>query len=230
MSKIKKVVAMLLALTMVLGMGMTAFAANGKPEKTDTIDVNISGITEGAKVTLYQIASGKYQESGVELIGYDWIEANLFTEETDVTTKVKTVKPTANEIVAVGYRLQGKTVEGKGPLTAKDTLGPDTVGADGKYTKSVKAGAYIAIISHDGEVYNPVLLSATYGAEGNLTTETVNVADGYLYGTQAVAKKTTPDVEKEVTGGTADETKQDEEGNPIQTASVGDVPVFLDQV
>lgn len=226
MSKIKKVVAMLLALTMVLGMGMTAFAANGKPGKTDTIDVNISGITEGAKVTLYQIASGKYQESGVELIGYDWIEANLFTEETDVTTKVKTVKPTANEIVAVGYRLQGKTVEGKGPLTAKDTLGPDTVGADGKYTKSVKAGAYIAIISHDGEVYNPVLLSATYGAEGNLTTETVNVANGYLYGTQAVAKKTTPDVEKEVTGGTADETKQDEEGNPIQTASVGDVLTY----
>ncbi len=225
MSKIKKVVAMLLALTMVLGMGMTAFAANGKPEKTDTIEVNISGITEGAKVTLYQIASGKYQESGVELIGYDWIEANLFTEETDVTTKVKTVKPTANEIVAVGYRLQGKTVEGKGPLTAK-ALGPDTVGADGKYTKSVKAGAYIAIISHNGEVYNPVLLSATYGAEGNLTTEEVNVKNGYLYGTQAVAKKTTPDVEKEVTGGTADETKKDEDGNPIQTASVGDVLTY----
>ena len=106
------------------------------------------------------------------------------------------------------------------------TFGPDTVGADGKYTKSVTAGAYIAIISHDDEVYNPVLLSATYGAEGNLTTETVNVTDGYLYGTNAVAKKTTPDVEKEVTGGTADETKQDEEGNPIQTASVGDVLTY----
>lgn len=226
MSKIKKVVAMLLALTMVLGMGMTAFAANGKPESTDTIEVNISGITEGAQVTLYQIASGKYQESGVQLIGYNWIEANLFTEVTDEATNVKTVKPTANEIVEVGYRLQGKTVEGKQPLTAMSTFGPDTVGADGKYTKSVTAGAYIAIISHDDEVYNPVLLSATYGAEGNLTTETVNVTDGYLYGTQAVAKKTTPDVEKEVTGGTADETKQDEEGNPIQTASVGDVLTY----
>ena len=112
MSKIKKVVAMLLALTMVLGMGMTAFAANGKPESTDTIEVNISGITEGAQVTLYQIASGKYQESGVQLIGYNWIEANLFTEVTDEATKVKTVQPTANEIVEVGYRLQGKTVEG----------------------------------------------------------------------------------------------------------------------
>ncbi len=226
MSKIKKVVAMLLALTMVLGMGMTAFAANGKPESTDTIEVNISGITEGAQVTLYQIASGKYQESGVQLIGYNWIEANLFTEVTDEATKVKTVQPTANEIVEVGYRLQGKTVEGKQPLTAMSTFGPDTVGADGKYTKSVTAGAYIAIISHDDEVYNPVLLSATYGAEGNLTTETVNVTDGYLYGTNAVAKKTTPDVEKEVTGGTADETKQDEEGNPIQTASVGDVLTY----
>ena len=62
MSKIKKVVAMLLALTMVLGMGMTAFAANGKPESTDTIEVKISGITKGAEVTLYQIASGKYQK------------------------------------------------------------------------------------------------------------------------------------------------------------------------
>ena len=226
MSKIKKVVAMLLALTMVLGMGMTAFAANGKPESTDTIGVNISGITEGAQVTLYQIASGEYQESGVQLIGYNWIEPNLFTEVTDEATKVKTVKPTANEIVEVGYRLQGKKVGEKQPLRAMNTFGPDTVGADGKYTKIVTAGAYIAIISHAGEVYNPVLLSATYGAEGNLTTETVNVADGYLYGTQAVAKKTTPDVEKEVTGGTADETKKDEDGNPIQTASVGDVLTY----
>ncbi len=225
MSKIKKVVAMLLALTMVLGMGMTAFAANGKPESTDTIEVKISGITKGAEVTLYQIASGKYQKSGVELIGYDWIEPNLFTEVTDETTNVKTVKPTANEIVEVGYRLQGKTVGEKLPLTAMNTW-TDTVGADGTYTKSVTAGAYIAIISHDGEVYNPVLLSATYGAEGNLTTDAVNVADGYLYGTQAVAKKTTPDVEKEVTGGTADETYNDKDGNPIQTASVGDVLTY----
>ncbi len=225
MSKIKKVVAMLLALTMVLGMGMTAFAANGKPESTDTIGVNISGITEGAQVTLYQIASGEYQESGVELIGYKWIEAGLFTEVTNEATNVKTVQPTANEIVEVGYRLQGKTVGEKLPLTAMNTW-TDTVGANGKYTKSVTAGAYIAIISHAGEVYNPVLLSATYGAEGNLTTGEVNVENGYLYGTQAVAKKTTPDVEKEVTGGTADETKQDEEGNPIQTASVGDVLTY----
>lgn len=226
MSKIKKVVAMLLALTMVLGMGMTAFAANGKPESTDTIGVNISGITEGAQVTLYQIASGEYQESGVELIGYKWIEPNLFTEVTNEATNVKTVQPTANEIVEVGYRLQGKTVDGKQPLTAMKKFGPDTVGEGGKYTKIVTAGAYIAIISHDGEVYNPVLLSATYGAEGNLTTETVNVTDGYLFGTEAVAKKTTPDVEKEVTGGTADETKKDEDGNPIQTASVGDVLTY----
>lgn len=225
MSKIKKVVAMLLALTMVLGMGMTAFAANGKPESTDTIEVKISGITKGAEVTLYQIASGKYQKSGVELIGYDWIEPNLFTEVTDETTNVKTVKPTANEIVEVGYRLQGKTVGEKLPLTAMNTW-TDTVGANGKYTKSVTAGAYIAIISHAGEVYNPVLLSATYGAEGNLTTGEVNVENGYLYGTEAVAKKTTPDVKKEVTGGTADETKKDEDGNPIQTASVGDVLTY----
>lgn len=225
MSKIKKVVAMLLALTMVLGMGMTAFAANGKPESKDTIEVNISGITEGAEVKLYQIASGKYQKSGVELIGYDWIEVNLFTEVTNEATQVKTVQPTANEIVEVGYRLQGKTVEGKQPLTAM-SIWTDTVGANGKYTKSVTAGAYIAIISHAGEVYNPVLLSATYGAKGNLTTEEVNVKNGYLYGTEAVAKKTTPDVKKEVTGGTADETKKDEDGNPIQTASVGDVLTY----
>lgn len=138
---------------------------------------------------------------------------------------MKTVKPTANEIVEVGYRLQGKTVGEKLPLTAMNTW-TDTVGANGKYTKSVTAGAYIAIISHAGEVYNPVLLSATYGAKGNLTTGEVNVENGYLYGTEAVAKKTTPDVKKEVTGGTADETKKDEDGNPIQTASVGDVLTY----
>ncbi len=228
MKKMKKIVAMLLALVMVFGMSVTAFAENGKPEKKDETTVSITGITEGATVTLYQIAKGRYGTGDKELIGYEWIEEGLFTVETDETTKVKTVKPTANEIIAAGYRLQGKNVNGEAAeaLTPIDTYGPVTVGSDGVYTQKVHAGAYIAIISHNDEIYNPVLLSASYGSDGNLIAGTdgnpVDVADGYLYGTTAVAKKTAPKVKKEVSGGKDDTSA----GESVKTASVGDVLTY----
>ena len=71
MKRMKKILAMLLALTMVLGMGLTAMAANedgiiGTSDDRGTITV--SGIEAQADdsltVTAYQIVKAKYENNG----------------------------------------------------------------------------------------------------------------------------------------------------------------------
>ena len=67
MKKMKKVLAMLLAMVMVLGMSVTVSAnqvEKGVASKDDTATVSIEGISGGATVTLYQIAKGVYGDSG----------------------------------------------------------------------------------------------------------------------------------------------------------------------
>ena len=54
MNRGKKLFALLLAAVMILAMGMTGFAANGKPQASDRADVTITGITGDPTVTLYQ--------------------------------------------------------------------------------------------------------------------------------------------------------------------------------
>ena len=204
----KKLAAWLLAIIMVLAMGMTSFAGEGKPEATDTADVTITDITGNPKITLYQIAEAVYGPSGKELVEYNWAA--------DVTIQNK-ANPTADEINKIAQQLTGAAepaIEPLGTIT-KGTL------SNGTYTATVGAGVYIAILTGaaDGSVYNPVLLSATYGEEGNLVVdkpEKVSANDAYLFGTTAVAKKTEPGVDKEITDGTAEDGEK-------ETAGLGDV-------
>ena len=74
MKKVKRILAVLLTFAMILGMSVTTFAANGKPQETDTATVTITGITGNPTVTLYQIAKGNYGPGGIELIDYTWAE------------------------------------------------------------------------------------------------------------------------------------------------------------
>lgn len=200
MNRGKKLFAILLAAVMILAMGMTGFAANGKPEASDRADVTITGITGNPKVTLYQIAAANYGPGGKELVDYTWAAGVTFADEQ---------KPTADEINAAAKGLTGGTIT---PLaTMSGTLTGET------YTANVPAGVYIAVLTGaaDGSVYNPVFLAATYGEEGNVVVdkpEQVNAGDAYLFGTTAVLKKTTPDVDKTITGGTVEDDGRDTVG------------------
>lgn len=200
MNRGKKLFALLLAAVMILAMGMTGFAANGKPQASDRADVTITGITGDPTVTLYQIARANYGPGDTELVDYTWAAGVTFANEQ---------APTADEINAAAKGLTGGTIT---PLaTMSGTLTGET------YTANVPAGVYIAVLTGaaDGSVYNPVFLAATYGEEGNVVVdkpEQVNAGDAYLFGTTAVLKKTTPDVDKTITGGTVEDDGRDTVG------------------
>lgn len=208
----KKMIAGLLTATMVLGMSVTAFAANSqgnhttKPDNADRADVSITGIAGNPDVTLYQIASVEYGPGGVEFVDYNWAEDADFANPK---------APTANEIneIAQGLIASPQTITPIKTWTAQD------VGAI--YTQEVPAGAYIAVITgaDNGDIYNPILLTATYNENGELTTKPISSDANYLFGSTAVAKSSSPDVEKEITDGVT----TDLTNNTINTVSVGDV-------
>lgn len=201
----KKIIAGILAATMMFSMNMMTFAANddGKPDSADTAVVSITNVTENPTVTLYQIAEAEYGTNGKEFIRYKWATGATFANPNE---------PTSDEINRIAQGILGETITPLGTITN------GTLGDDGTYKATVSAGAYIAIISgsEDVKIYNPILLTATYDTTGNLQATAVDSGDDYLWGSTAVAKSSTPEVDKEITGGTtADGDKK--------TGSVGDV-------
>lgn len=249
MKKMKKFFAILMAMVMVMGMSVTVLAdsittstpINGEPKNTDRVLVEITGLENGTKagpdnttitasvdVALYQIAEPEYDPvDNTGFIRYVWTEqASGYKntsgepvykagEQVSFPTNGETTLPLTTEaITGIANSLSG---------TAYDTVSGVT---DGSYTKEVEAGIYIAVItgSTHGYVYNPVLLTASYGADSSNTTTlvggSINVANAkYLNGSTAVAKRKEPDVKKEI----ENPVKVDiVNGENIVTGSVGD--------
>lgn len=194
MKKMKKIFAMLLAFTMVLGMTMTASAAITTPSKSDVAKVSVSGLEEGTTVTAYKIVDAKYYESGENGVGFKGYEvvqdvaaliANKFEGaeynlEEPVSEHVTTI---ANEIAEGKLSLVSETLSAYDPATRT-------------YSADLTAGAYVIIITNtDIAMYNPILAGVYYtnadGTENNITCGSVSANDSWtLEGTEAYVKST----------------------------------------
>lgn len=210
MSKVKKLFAIILTFVMVMGMTVSAFAANGTPQATDTAEVKITNLKGNPTVTLYQIAKVEYGANDQGFVQYVWTEGAKFTDSS---------KPTATEINAIAQDIKDGTIN-----SFFNEPEPEKVTGT-EYAKTVSAGAYIAIITgaSDDTVYNPILLTAAYGKDdSNLTGGSIAANSNYLYGTTAVAKSTTPKIDKEIIEGTTPDGSDPDK----DTASVGDVITY----
>ncbi|EOS67486.1 hypothetical protein C817_05928, partial [Dorea sp. 5-2] len=79
MKKMKKALAVILSLAMVLGMSLTAFAGEvgdtpviNKPTADNTATATVQNVEAGATVTAYRIVEPSYNDKG--FIGYKAIE------------------------------------------------------------------------------------------------------------------------------------------------------------
>ncbi|MCI9338382.1 MAG: LPXTG cell wall anchor domain-containing protein [Lachnospiraceae bacterium] len=228
MKKMKKLLAMLLAAVMVMGMSVTVFAGSTDPDvqepsapetpgvsetvtnttveitdypkESDRVNVTIAGVSGQPNVALYQIASAEYGNNGQNgLIRYNWVSGS----------EIDFANATSGQITEIANAIV------RGEMTATPITG-GTLSSEGVFTAKVSAGAYIAIITgaEDGSVYNPILLTATYNSvkddQGNITgTELIGgsilASDAhYLNGASAVAKKTTPSIDKQINQDTID--------------------------
>lgn len=226
MKKMKKIFAVILSLAMVLGLSLTAYAENNLNTKangssSDNVEVSIEGLTgnPAPTVTLYRIAEGVYQGSGVgAFVDYKWAEG--ITEATIAHAKAGTLS--AADVTAIVNGINKKAEFTAVIPIADDGIVTNDGVIEGRFSAVVKAGAYIAVIKggSDGAVYNPVLLTASYDESGRLVGGNID-ADTAMYGVGAIAKKQEPTVDKTIEDGTVED--EDEEGNTKETASVGDV-------
>ena len=219
MKKMKKVLAVILSLAMVLGMSLTTFAAentNATGSENDKVDITITGLSPKQTVTLYKIAEGDYQGSGAgAFVKYVWAEG--ISEE--IQKKAETGL-SSTEITSIVNDIKDNSIKAIGTPIVKNDVGTT-------YIENVGVGAYIAVITgaSDGYIYNPILLTATYNATGVLVGGEI-AANTALYGGEAVAKRTEADVDKEITSGTTNDTSIPDNANENKTkytASVGDV-------
>lgn len=146
MKKMKKILAMLLALTMVLGMSLTSMAeettqTNSKPHSGNTAKITVHGIEAGATVKAYKIVKADYNDEG--LVGYSKVDT---TDDFDIEN------PTSEEIVTLAVKYRGNA--------SGQELSPENT----DYVLTTNAGTYLILVegTPSAKIYNPMIVSLAY--------------------------------------------------------------------
>ena len=176
MSKIKKVLAVVLAMAMVMAMSIVSFAEGETPATTGT--ATVKGVSEeGAVVKAYQ------------LVTYD--------------SKGEYVVVAAAQ--AKGYEVGSRDAKVVADL-AGDTSGLDsttlTKQSNGDYTATLGAGTYLVLVTNSGDtIYNPMLLSLEVSYPDGVGDGSVDADSNYIVnGAVVYAKSTTSvPVDKKIT-------------------------------
>ena len=149
----KKILALILAMAMVLGMSVTSLAA-AKPKDGDAEKVTINNVEEGATFKAYQIIDADYNDSG--FVGYVWAEG------TEDAGKKVTFDREGN-VEGLTDALITELAANPGGLTVIDPFDPT---AD-----SLTAGTWMILVTPPAndavKVYNPMVVSVYYSVDGS---------------------------------------------------------------
>ena len=210
MKRMKKLFAILMTMAMVMGLGITGFAADNIVGNYDDVGtITVSGIAEedntDLKVVAYPIIQASYNETNHNFEGYSSNYPSIITE-TVMADPVKNIdQDILNRIIAV-LDTSGTYYE----MTESST-------DSGTYTAEVPVGSYLVMITGaETKVYNPVVVSVDYQnekgqnviGEGDVSV----VGDGNAW----VKVSNVPKVEKDIDDGSSDGLKGD-------SANIGDI-------
>ena len=192
MSKLKKMLSMVLAMVMVLAMSIPTFAANGKTEgnaatgtASDKGTITVSGVEEtGVTVKAYQIIKAKY-ENGGKFSGYESLYPTIITDVTADDIKVD-----SDQLADI---IDAKKVAG----TEYDMTKSGTT-----YTAEVPVGSYLVVISGaENKIYNPLVVSVVYKNKDGKTAMDFNEVDVTDTENAWAKVSDTPDLDKKIVEG-----------------------------
>lgn len=169
MKKIKKIMAMLLAMVMVLGMTVTASAAassgtDGKfGTNDDTGSVTVAGLKAGDVVNLYQIVEAEYRNNGGAFSNYKVVDSfSTAIEDVNVDANTDKISFTESEIAAAS-KIVSETTPAM-TSAAKETVSDD---ATQVVLENLKPGSYLVkVTAKDSTVYSPAVVSLYYEISG----------------------------------------------------------------
>lgn len=145
MSKVKRILSVIMAMVMVLAMSVPTFAAT----TTNNSAVKISGVEAGAKVTAYHII--KYNQKGY----YEEAIENTITKDTD-----KNLTPTASDVMAIAEDPDKLVQLEKYEFTADDLV-------NDVYQHALGLGTWLIVVTGSSNyIYNPAIVSVQQDTKG----------------------------------------------------------------
>lgn len=207
MKKFKKIFAVLLTLAMVLGMGMTSFAAK-QPQPTDSKEVTVEGVGN-TTLYAYQIIDAKYEGAG--FTGYVWTE--LSDKDGEVEFDSTTKKPVGLDSDYITSLARSVTKNDAAVFTNGSNL-------------EVGTWMILAVPNNSNEtVYNPMIVSVFYTVDG-VEVSSVNAAtDNWDIGTSGAFAKSS-DITGTVDKKVKDEDKDAAVGSDVQFTLTGTIPSY----
>lgn len=233
MKKLRKILALALAMVMALGMSVTSFATEqtdfgthtykqGTGKTGDTGTVILNGIEEtNAKVYAFPIVKAVYGGHDGLFSGYEAVYTSISVEEVLSPTGALEDK-LATLVKNFAFNNNGEYESG-----AEET--PILIPySNGVYTKDVAIGSYLVVITGaDTKIYSPAIVSVSYVGRDNgdnIANTTFDIA-----GTSTWVKvRNQPTIGK--TSATLDASGDPKSGDAARTANIGDTIQYTVEV